>query len=94
MKKVIPIAIIIAMLFIMSDCGKANTKANTVSATGTFVFYDYDYEFRSDDGTLTWSFDKADLNFTPKANQQYTLTYSDNGTADIYDDILISVTEK
>ena len=65
----------------------------TISTTGTFTFYDYTYNFTSNDGTLTWSFDKDNLDFKPTANQQYTLTYSDNGTADVYDDIFISVTE-
>lgn len=70
---------------------EADNNTTTISTTGTFTFYDYAYNFTSNDGTFTWSFDKNDLDFKPTAGKEYTLTYSNNGTADIYDDILISV---
>lgn len=64
---------------------------NTISTTGTFTICDNTYKFISNDGTVAWLFDKNNLDFTPKSNQQYTLVYSDNGTKDVCDDVLIYV---
>ena len=65
------------------------------------------YLFKSNDNSVWWQLTAEEIGFVPKTNEEYTLTYDNNGTnkankscdcapefeceCEVYDDIFISI---
>lgn len=59
------------------------------------------YQFKSNDNEVWWALTAEEIGFIPNANEEYTLTYDNNGTTkvcdcsdcecEVYDDIFIGI---
>ena len=105
------------IIFLIASNQQEKMYTNTETVVGTFPFVveatDNNgneqtlYQFRSNDNDVWWQLTAEEIGFVPNANQEYVLTYDNNGTTkanktcdceqcecEVYDDILLSVKEK
>lgn len=70
-------------------------------ATDTNGIEEKYYQFRSNDDEVYWLLTESEIGFVPKANEEYTLVYDNNGTTKcncdvececyLYDDIFVEI---